>query len=805
MPLAARPLNEQQRLEKLRSYQILDSMAEESFDEITRFASALCGTPISLITLMDEDRQWFKSAVGVENPETPRDETICQHVMLENDLVEIEDSRHDPRTLDNPNVVANPGVRHYAGIPLTTPDGFNIGTFCVVDFKPGKLSELQREGLRTLARQVMRLMEFRKLSLDFKNISNRYTALYRYSPIAEIIADTEGLVTDANDSALLLLGRERPAIIGRRAIFEALAEESLPLIDEWRANFARQGYTTGTRLTLRKSSGELVYVLVNAVRLSDDQGTPTGVHMTLQDITQIREYESELTNARLLAESANRAKSEFLAVMSHEIRTPLNGMIGMAGILRDTHLHPDQKRYLDIIERSGGVLMNVIGNILDFSKLQAEAMERSDTSFDLSETLSEVFDIFSARAAEKNIDLILKVDPALPRFAVTDQTKLRQIVMNLVSNALKFTEKGAVIIRVTLGQNPGSEEKMHFSVEDTGMGMTEEQVVKLFQPFSQADSSIARRFRGTGLGLSISKKLVELLGGTIRAESQVSKGTQFRFEIPARFDSELAELEERRIVGKNILAGKKVLLVDNLPINLEVVKHQLEALQMQVTAVEKPAEALEIARQHAFDAAVLDLNMPGMNGIEVAEALMQITPQTIRILLSSMAVTRNAETHGIFHETLTKPVRREQLVAAFSRYFSPDHQPKSTAESHRILAGKHILIVEDDTINQTISQITIEKFGGTCDIAADGRAALEMTPQHDYTFVLLDIRLPDIDGFTLAGMLLKMKPDLKLVAFTADVTLVSESKLKQAGIIGKISKPATLDTFYDFLKNVTWL
>lgn len=678
MPVAALPDNEAERVQKTKSYGLMDTMAEDAFDELARFAAILCGKPISLISLIDENRQWFKSAIGMDKPQNPREETICQHTILQNDLLEIEDSSLDKRTEDNPNVTTVPGIRHYAGIPLRTEDGFNIGTFCVVDFKPGKLTELQREGLRTLAHQAMRLMEFRKLSKQY-----------------------------------------------------------------------------------------------------DD--------------------------ARLMAESANRAKSDFLAVMSHEIRTPLNGVIGMVGILKETSLGEEQMRFLRIIERSGNVLMNVIGNVLDFSKLQAEAMERSDTAFDLSATLSEVFDIFSARASEKNIDLILAVDPQIPRFAVTDQTKLRQIILNLVSNALKFTEKGAVTIRVTLSQAPGGSDRIAFAVEDTGMGMTSEQCEKLFQPFVQADNSISRRFGGTGLGLSISKKLVELLGGSITVRSQIGKGTAFVFDIPALFDLEMAEQEEAKILGQNLFAGKKVLIVDNMPVNLEVLAHLLNSIEVEVTSTDDPEKAIEWAKAEEFDVAILDLNMPGRNGLEIAEILAAVSPKTIRILLSSMAVTRNAETDGIFHHTLTKPVRREQLVGVLARFFPVEGAAKDEETYTEILKGKHILIVEDDSINQMISSITVEKLGATCDIAGDAKAALALAKDRDYAFVLLDIHLPDMDGITLAGELLKMKPDLRLIAFTADVTLFSGGRLKQAGILDKISKPVTIREFYDFLKKSTLL
>lgn len=675
MPSARQPDNEAARLEKVKSFHILDTLAEEAFDDLTRFAAKLCGMPVSLISLIDENRQWFKSAIGMEKPENPREETVCQHTILQDDLLEIEDSRFDWRTEDNPNVTVTPGVRHYAGIPLHTEDGFNIGTFCVVDFKPGKLTELQREGLKTLAAQAMRLMEFRKLSYQYEE-------------------------------------------------------------------------------------------------------------------------------ARQLAESANRAKSDFLAVMSHEIRTPLNGMIGMVSILKETNLSKEQQRFLGIIERSGAMLMNVIGNVLDFSKLQAEAMERSETTFDLGETLNEVFDLFSARAAEKNIDLTLAVAPQIPRLIVTDQTKFRQIVMNLVSNALKFTQKGGVTIRAALAHEPGREKRLEVAVEDTGIGMSDAQRAKLFQPFSQADGSISRRFGGTGLGLSIAKKLTELLGGTIGVKSQEGKGSTFFFSIPARFDLEREAVELAR--GHN-LAGRKILVVDNLTVNLEIVQHMLESLKTEVTACAEPKAAVELARKSRFDAAILDLNMPGMNGIEIAEILKTISPQTIRILLSSVAVTRNFETEHLFHYALTKPVRREQLAYALWRLLSERQPQAEPAAQRKILAGKRILIVEDDSINQTISRLTIEKFGGSSDTAPDGEAALALVGQQDYALVLLDIHLPDIDGFDLAPKLLKIRPSLKLVAFTADITLIPEGRLKQAGIIDKLSKPATLNDFHDFLSKASWL
>ncbi|AFM12337.1 response regulator [Turneriella parva] len=806
MPVAPLPANEAERLEKVKSYHLLDTLAEEAFDELARFASRLCGTPVSLITLIDGKRQWFKSAVGMARPETPREQTICQHTILQNDLLEIEDSRLDSRTEDNPNVTAEPGVRHYAGIPLTTADGYNIGTFCVVDFKPGRLTELQREGFKTLARQAMRLMEFRKLSYEYKALSDRYSALYQYSPIAELVVDNEGRVVDANDAAAKLLGRQHAEIQGQRAFYEALDETSRHVAADVQTALEAKGHIEGTELKLHSAAAGLKNVMANTVVLRDESGKRVGAHITLQDITALKAIEAQLVEARALAESANRAKSDFLAVMSHEIRTPLNGMIGMVSILKESNLNDEQQRYLGIIERSGAMLMNVIGNVLDFSKLQADAMERSDTTFDLYQTLSEVYDLFSARAKEKDVELILSIDPKIPRLMISDQTKLRQIVMNLVSNALKFTDKGGVTMRVSLVEPQAAAEMLRIAVEDSGIGMSAQQLERLFKPFSQADGSISRRFGGTGLGLSIAKKLTELLGGTIDVQSTIGKGSVFSFAIPAKFDLVSEQRTEGEFVGTGFFAGRKFLLVDNLPVNLEIVQRMLESLQITVVPCENPKAAPELAQKNQFDAAILDLNMPGMNGLEVAEALKTISPKTIRILLSSIAVTRSAETENVFHHTLTKPVRREQLVYVLSRLLPPQNGTETEEIASRdVLAHQHVLIVEDDSVNQTISRITLEKFGATTDTAADGQAALDCASRRDYAFVLLDMHLPDIDGFALAEKLLKVRPSLRLVCFTADVTLVPDARLRQVGIIDKLSKPATVQDFAAFLARADWL
>lgn len=673
MPVAEQPANETERLEAVKSYHLLDTIAEEAFDELNRLASQLCEKPIALISLIDDKRQWFKSIIGLAATETPRRETICQHTLLQDDLLEIEDSSLDPRTADNPSVLGGPQVRHYVGVTLKNEAGFNVGTFCVIDNKPGRLTEMQRQSLRVLARQAMRLMEYRKLS-------------YQYN------------------------------------------------------------------------------------------------------------------NARLVAEAANAAKSEFLAVTSHEIRTPLNGLIGMVSILNDTQLDEAQRRYLGIIERSGEHLLQVIGNVLDFSKLQASAMERADETFDLNAAVRDALDIYAARASEKNIELVFAPDANAPRFVITDAGKFKQILLNLISNAIKFTERGHV--KLTVEVLPGNDQRIAVHIADTGSGMTPEQLERLFKAFSQADSSIAGKYGGTGLGLSISRQLAELLGGSITVTSRVGQGTTFTLVLPVIFDAAHEQATEQVLVKNAALNGKSVLLIDNQQINHEIVQHHLSGLNMTIGRAMGGAEALAYAESYNVDAALIDLNMPDINGMELAEKFRTAGPGMGRILLSSLPVSRSLITEGLFHATLVKPVNRSELLETLQTVISRLAQHHAVHAFEPVLAGKAVLVVEDDETNQMITRMTLERMGATCVLAGTGAEAQQHIAGRNFDFALLDMHLPDLDGYSIADRLRAVRPKLPMIAYSADVALLAEKDLQSHGILAQLQKPVALQQFLDCLRQL---
>ena len=1089
MKAAPRPSNEVDRLKALRAYNVLDSPPEEAFDDLTRLAAQTCDTPIALVSLVDEERDWFKARVGLDLPQTHRDASFAAHAIAQADLFVVADAKADPRFSGNTLVSGDPQIRFYAGMPLLTPvGGFAIGALCVLDRKPRELTPQQIEALRILGHQVTMQLELRRNLIElersvashlraeealrqaeekyrsiFENVmegifqttadghyisANPMLArIYGYNSPEELVAavsdiehqiyvqpgrreefirliqqngivsrfesqvyrqdrsviwisENARVVRDAQDRVLYYEGtvediterkraeqavrdsevlyhslveslpqnifrkdragrftfgnarfcaelrRPLEEIIGKTdfdlfpkelaekyqrddqsvmetgAPFETVEEHRTPdrgkiyvqviktpmydalgnvlgvqgmfwdvterrkmeealayerdllraLLDnipdniyfkDTQSRFTKVGQALGKKFGLQNPEeavgktdfdfftpehakvafddeqfiirtgqpiigrteketwhdGRVTWGLTTKMPFRDKNGKIIGTFGVTKDITQLKETEKELAKARDAALESARLKSEFLANMSHEIRTPMNGIIGMTGLLMDTDLSDEQRDFAETIRGSADALLTIINDILDFSKIEAGKLSIETIAFDLRDIVESTVELLAERAEAKGIELVSWVLEDVPRHLRGDPGRLRQVLTNLLGNAIKFTERGEVVVRVTRESESDDRAIVRCAVTDTGIGIPHEAQKNLFQAFTQADGSLTRRYGGTGLGLAISKQLIELMGGSIGMESTPGQGSTFWFVVPLEKQPPGTTYFFKR--PRANLENLRVLIVDDNATNRQILQHQTGSWKMRSSTVATGAEALAGLRDAAlsgdpFNLVILDLQMPEMDGLTLAQAIRAdpLIQKTHLVMLTSLGLRLDAEawrSTGI-DAYLVKPVKESRLYDCLAAVIAesaagagrhphllagPDFAVRS-----RALNPKHvrILLAEDNVVNQKVGLRQLRKLGYSADAVANGVEAVETLKRIPYDIVLMDCHMPELDGYEATRMIRQweletndtQRPPVYVIALTANALESDREKCLAAGMNDYLSKPVKL-------------
>jgi two-component system sensor histidine kinase/response regulator len=636
--------------------------------------------------------------------------------------------------------------------------------------------------------------------------------------------DRKGNFTFINSTVVRFLGYQPEELLGHHFLYTVSPSWRDKVAAFYKRQFDELTPVTFYYFPVTRKDGSEMWV-GQTVQLIIERDQIVAAQAVARDVTFRVEYEEELNRARDAALESARLKSEFLANMSHEIRTPMNGIIGMANLLNDTQLDEDQHHFVDSIRESANALLGIINDILDFSKIEAGKIQIEAVDFDLRLDIEGIVSLFSELAESRNLELTYIIEAEVPNLLHADSSRLRQVLINLLGNAMKFTHEGEVALTVRCPEQTVSEARLHFEVRDTGIGISEEAQARLFSAFVQADGSTARRFGGSGLGLAISKQLVEAMGGQIGVDSQPGKGSRFWFTVQV---AKQVGGDASHSLPRRGFQGLRALVVDDQATNREVLSKQLTTWLVDVTEADSFDAALGTLRRgvqsgRPFDFALIDHQINDRHGLDLAHAILreEEIAQVRLILLSTFGQRSSDSTIDAagFRASLTKPVRQSQLYECLVNVMNdplpgtqelkpPGRVAQSTAVAHmdKFDNNSRLLVVEDNLINQDVARYQIEKLGYRVDVAKDGAEALQLLGSYDYSLILMDCHMPGMDGYK-ASTLIRSRVDNKrvipIIGVTASAAAGEREKCLRAGMNDFLLKPFQQEELIE--KIVNWI
>jgi len=824
-----------ERLEVLNRYRVLSP--NPSLDGLVRVAATLCDAPIAFVGFFDREHQIIKASIGWPYARLPRQISLCAQTIAQKTLIVIEDLHQHPTFRQHPILEVDPQLRFYTGVPLITSEGLAIGTLAVLDRQPRHLNPDQQDSLLSLGGIVLTQLNEQKYVQELRQLQRqqekrdvelqRHALIFAHIYDGLLVLDLGGRIIDCNPGASQLFGWSKAELFGKTLphLHSPTAEtvRSLSVVKailsdgEWQAQepFIRKDGSVGT-------------AQMNAMPLQSKGKQTIGILVIYHDISDrhLAELAWEhqklaLEQAQRVAQEASQAKGEFLAMMSHEIRTPMNAVIGMTDMLKETPLSPEQRDFVDTIHMAGESLLTIVNQVLDFSKLESGSFKLDFYSFNLQECVENILDLLGAKALEKGIGLFYRIAENVPLLVEGDGNRVRQVLLNLLGNALKFTEQGEVMLDVSRAEpDPIAYPEavmVQFAVKDTGIGISPEQQSQIFQPYAQADVSTARKYGGTGLGLNISHRLTELMGGKIWLKSKVGQGSTFFFAIPLRpLDrSQLASSPEMPLAALN---GKHILIIDQNPTIQHFLSRQLEQWGMVPYRVSSWTEGINhLRRGDTIDVVLLDWELEKYESFNLARQMHGLPHYNHLpiILLHSLEQENSAELKNLwtnqidFVGRLCKPIKSKALknallLACRSNALVTITPAPSTYD--RTLGQKYplrLLLAEDNLINQKVIQQILYRLGYTVTMVHNGHQVLQALEQGEYDLILMDLDMPELGGLETTRQICDrytpaQRP--RIVALTAHALSSVDAACEEAGMNGFLTKPIRIPELIEVLQ-----